>query len=687
MENLYKYFKRDISWLSFNYRVLLEAANKSLPIYERINFISIYSSNLEEFYRVRVADYRAVAYGDKEGDDSREEARQIIRDITEEVNKQLEDRIRIYDHSILPELKRNKILFYQTKQEVNPMHFPFIHQYFDDEIFPYLQPVPVKKGIIHTFLRDNRLYMAIRARKLEDWDAPFEYFTFKLPYSKVPRFIELPQQGDYYYIMYMEDIIKMNIHKIFPGYDVDSRYCFKISRDADIFIDDVISSKVNMETELKKKVKRRKIGTICRFVYDRKMPADFLQFLTEAFDIDASELVPGDKHLSLEDLRYLPNPNKALQINEKPQPMKLNFLNEKESIFHYVRKKDLLLHYPYHSFSHFIHFLYEAVHDPQCAEIMITQYRVAENSAVINTLVAAAQNGKKVTVFVELKARFDEENNLATAEMMKKAGIHIIYSIPGLKVHAKVVLVLRRNKNGLITTSYGCISTGNFNEQTANVYADTSLFTCNPGIIQDLRLLFSKLQGETIQSEFKRLLVAQFNLVPLLKQLIHHEIALAKAGKGGRIILKMNALQDTNMIDELYRASEAGVEIDLLIRGICCLIPNQPYSRHIRITRIVDSFLEHTRIWYFGNNGRPKVFLGSPDWMRRNLYRRIEAVTPVTDPDLKQELIDMLHIQLQENSNACWVDENLRNIFKFQPGDSPSRPQYVFYEYLKKKNK
>ena len=213
--------------------------------------------------------------------------------------------------------------------------------------------------------------MAIRARKLEDWDAPFEYFTFKLPYSKVPRFIELPQQGDYYYIMYMEDIIKMNIHKIFPGYDVDSRYCFKISRDADIFIDDVISSKVNMETELKKKVKRRKIGTICRFVYDRKMPADFLQFLTEAFDIDSSELVPGDKHLSLEDLRYLPNPNKALQINEKPQPMKLNFLNEKESIFHYVRKKDLLLHYPYHSFSHFIHFLYEAVHDPQLSLIHI----------------------------------------------------------------------------------------------------------------------------------------------------------------------------------------------------------------------------------------------------------------------------------------------------------------------------
>ncbi len=687
MKNLYKYFKRDISWLSFNYRVLLEAANESLPIYERINFVSIYSSNLEEFYRVRVADYRAIAYGNKEGDDSREEAKQIIQEITEEVNKQMEDRIRIYEQAILPELKRNHVLFYQTKQEVNPIHFPFIHQYFDDEIFPYLQPVPVKKGIIHTFLRDNRLYMAVRARKLGDWDAPFEYFTFKLPYSKVPRFIELPQQGDFYYIMYMEDIIKMNIHKIFPGYDVDSRYCFKISRDADIFIDDVISSKINMEKELKKKVKRRKIGAICRFVYDRKMSDDFLQFLIDAFDIDANELVPGDKHLNLEDLRYLPNPNKALQVNEKPQPMKLNFLNEKESMFHYVRRKDLLLHYPYHSFSHFIHFLYEAVHDPQCAEIMITQYRVAENSAVINTLIAAAQNGKKVTVFVELKARFDEENNLATAEMMKAAGIHIIYSIPGLKVHAKVVLILRRNKNAQITTSYGCISTGNFNEQTANVYADTSLFTCKPSIIQDLKLLFAKLQGEQVEPVFKRLLVAQFNLIPQLKRLIHHEIALAKAGKKGRIILKMNALQDTSMINELYRASEAGVEIDLLIRGICCLIPNQPYSRNIRITRIVDSFLEHARIWYFGNNGQPKIFLGSPDWMRRNLYRRIEAVTPITDPDLKQELTDMLTIQLQDNSRACWVDENLKNIFKYQPGISPSRPQYVFYDYLKKKNK
>ncbi len=686
MKNRYNYFKRDISWLSFNYRVLLEAADQALPIYERINFISIYSSNLEEFYRVRVADYWGITHGKKKGDYTQEEAAQIIKEITEAVNSQLEKRISIYNQ-LLPELRKNHVYFYQTKQEVNPIHFKFIHQYFDDEIFPYLQPVPVKKGIINTFLRDNRLYMAVRVRKLNDFDAPFEYFTFKLPYSKVPRFVELPKQGDNFYLMYMEDIIKMNIHKVFPGYDIDSRYCFKISRDADIFIDDVISSKINMEKELKKKVKRRKIGAVSRFVYDQKMPIDFLQFLTDAFGIEQNELVPGDKHLNLEDLKHLPNPNKALHVSELPQPMRLCVLEEKESMFHYVRKKDLLLHYPYHSFMHFIHFLYEAVHDPLCTEIMITQYRVAENSAVINALIAAAQNGKKVTVFVELKARFDEENNLATAEMMKTAGINIIYSIPGLKVHAKVVLVLRCNKAGQSTTSYGCISTGNFNEQTANIYADSSLFTCNTAIIQDLRLLFSLLQGENKEPRFKRLLVAQFNLVPQLKKLIHHEISLAKAGKGGRIILKMNALQDTCMIDELYKASEAGVEIDLIIRGICCLIPNQPYSQHIRITRIVDSFLEHTRIWYFGNGGQPKVFLGSPDWMKRNLYRRIEAVTPINDPDLKQELIDMLNIQLEDNSKTCWVNEKLQNIFKYKEGTIPSRPQYVFYDYLKEKNK
>ena len=387
----YQFFKRDISWLSFNYRVLLEADDDSLPLYERINFISIYSSNLEEFYKIRVADHKAIATGKTpEDDESVQSAIELVDEINREVNRQLEDRIRIYETKILPALRKHHIIFYQSRQ-VEDFHQEFVSRFFREEIFPYLAPVPVTKDRIISFLRDNRLYLAVRLYRKEVPDAKPEYFVMKLPYSKVPRFIELPKKGKDYYLMFIEDIIKANLTTIFPGYRVDSSYCIKISRDADILIDDA----------------------------------------------DRNELVPGDKHLNLEDLRHLPNPNPNLKPIQKPQPMKLNCLNERESVFDYVEQRDLLLHYPYHSFEHFIHFLYEAVHEPTVKEIMVTQYRVAENSAVINTLIAAAQNGKKVTVFVELKARFDEENNLATAAMMEKAGIRIIYSIPYRKLQRK----------------------------------------------------------------------------------------------------------------------------------------------------------------------------------------------------------------------------------------------------------
>lgn len=770
MENKYKYFKRDISWLSFNYRVLLEALDERLPLYERINFISIYSSNLEEFYKIRVADHKAVASGATESDEeSVQSARELVEEINREVNRQLDDRVRIYEQKILPALQKSHIIFYQDSH-VEPFHQQFIKDFFKEEIFPYLQPVPVSKDKIVSFLRDNRLYLAIRlypkeerkegegeegkererietredieereeraiksarerkeererneAREakegIEEKGSPILessrpplYFVMKQPYAKVPRFIELPCHEKNHYLMFVEDIIKANLNLIFPGYDVESCYSIKISRDADILIDDTASS-ADLVAQLKKKVKKRKIGDVCRFVYDRAMPHDFLDFLVDAFHIHRDELVPGDKHLNLEDLRHLPNPNKSLSNTskplpstgkplpsndksspnsggkslhspEKPKPMKLTILDEKESIFNYVARKDLLLYYPYHSFEHFIHFLYEAVHNPETREIMVTQYRVAENSAVINTLIAAAQNGKKVTVFVELKARFDEENNLATAEMMQAAGIKIIYSIPGLKVHAKVALIRRRGLNGEKIPSYAYISTGNFNEKTATLYADCGLFTCRKEIVNDLYNLFRTLQGKE-DPKFTTLLVARFNLIPELNRLIDREIALADQGKPARIILKMNALQDPTMIDRLYEASEHGVQIDLIIRGICCLIPDQPYSRNIRITRIVDSFLEHARIWYFGNGGNPKVFMGSPDWMRRNLYRRIEAITPVLDPDLRNSLIEMLTIQLADNQKACRVDAKLQNIFKKRtPGTPAIRAQYTLYNRL-----
>lgn len=682
METNYRYFSRDISWLSFNHRVLLEADDDTLPLYERINFIAIYSSNLEEFYQVRVAEHKAVASGGRSEDLTVEEAHHLIREITEIVNRQLDDRVRIYEQKILPALRARHIRFYQSRKEIPETCHAFVHRYFMEEVFPYLQPVKVEKGAVRMFLRDKRLYLAVRVRDRLTGEP--SYYILKMPYSKVPRFVELPREEGDYCLMFLEDVIKDNLGEIFPGYDVDCSYCCKTSRDADVFVDDVPPE--NVVEQLKEKVKKRKIGAICRFVYDRNMPDDFLGFLTDAFGISEEELVPGDKHLNLQDLAQLPNPDPERLSLSRPAPIRFPGMEkDRNFMYHSIARSDLLLYYPYHSFDHFIHFLYEAVHDPSCSEIMITQYRVAEHSEVINTLIAAAQNGKRVTVFVELKARFDEENNLATAELMRKAGIHIIYSIPGLKVHAKTALIWRRNSSGKRVRSYACISTGNFNEKTAKVYADIALYTCKEAIVTDLYRLFQFLKGEAEDPIFHKLLVARFNLLPQLKKLIRQEIIFARNGKGGRIILKMNALQDTAMIDELYRASEAGVEIDLIVRGICCLIPGEPFSRNIRVTRIVDSFLEHARVWYFGNGGKPRLFLGSPDWMRRNLYRRIEAVVPITNKDMRKELTYMLSLQLCDNKKACWVDNRLNNLFKRSDENSQVRAQYDFYGHLKNK--
>ncbi len=687
METEYRYFNRDISWLSFNYRVLLEANDEKLPLYERIKFISIYSSNLEEFYKVRVAEHQAVINGQGYCPEEVALARKTLEEITAEVNRQLEERVAIYERKIVPALEQNGIVFYQNSA-VREVHVAYIRNFFREEIFPYLQPVLVKCDETLTFLRDNRLYLVVRMYKKEEQpgEVPGEpaYFVLKLPYSKVPRFIELPPDGGKYYVMFIEDIIKANINMMFPGYRMDGAYCIKTSRDADILIDDAIFG--NIVEQVKKRVKKRKTGAICRFVYDREMPACFLDYLIRAFKIDRKELVAGDKHLNLEDLAHFPDPTGRMRQDHGLVPMKLRILDKKESVFKYIHKRDLLIHFPYHSFEHFIHFLYEAVHDPFTREIMLTQYRVAQNSAVINTLIAAARNGKKVTVFVELKARFDEEHNLATAQMMEEAGIHIIYSIPGLKVHAKVALVLRRDAKGIPVKSYGYISTGNFNEKTARLYADTGLFTGNEGVVEDLHNLFRHLRKEAAPPGFNHLLVTRFNLLTVLEKQIDEEIGYARQGKGGRIILKMNALQEKSMIDKLYEASLAGVKIDLIIRGICCLIPGEVFSRNIRITRIVDTFLEHTRIWYFGGGGSPKVYLGSPDWMRRNLFRRIEVVTPVYDEKLKREITAMLTIQLTDNRKACFVNNQLENIFKNDPGKEEIRCQYYFYRYLKNKN-
>lgn len=690
-ENLYTYFKRDISWLSFNYRVLLEAEDETLPIYERIKFLSIYSSNLEEFYEIRVAEHRGVIMKKKFTEDTDVSAEETLAEITREVNRQQREYYRIFSDKILPALHSKNIYLYQDSVPA-PFHQDFVRDFFNEEVFPFLAPVMIQTGEIKTFIRDRRLYLIVRMIKKSKhigepgYDPSFHYALMKIPFSKVPRFIELPEHNEKHYIMFIDDIIRANLSTIFPGYIIDSCYSIKISRDADIYLEE--EKGTDIIEKIRKKVNKRKIGDLSRFMYDKDMPEDFLEFVCKAFSIGKEDLVVGGRYHNLQDLSKLPNPLGKEVVQNVPVPMRVPFLDETASVLRAIKKKDILLHFPYQSFDYLIRMLMEAAFDPKVDEIKITQYRVAENSAVINALLSAAQNGKKVTVFVELKARFDEENNMTTAERMKQAGIQIIYSIPGLKVHAKVAIILRKDTaDGFKRRSFAYLSTGNFNERTAKVYSDMALLTANQEFVTDISKVFAVLEGKLSEPTFRHLLVARFNMVAELQRLIRQEIEHVKEGRVGRIILKMNGLHDKNMIDELYKASEQGVQIDLIVRGICCLVPNQPYSKNIRITRIVDMFLEHARIWYFYNDGKEDLYLTSADWMRRNLSRRIETAFPLLVPEIKKEVIDILDIQLKDNIKACFIDEQLHNNFKRDDNPVKVRSQLAIYEYLQNKNK
>lgn len=685
----YRYFKRDISWLSFNYRVLLEAKDERLPVYERIKFLSIYSSNLEEFYKVRVSGYHSSLLESIKRDESVEEALQTIIQINREVTAQEKEYYAIFNETILPELESYGVVLYQT-DKVEPFHQTYIEKYFNEEVFPYLQPMIIQKDDIHYFIQDGRIYQAVsllskKQQKQAD-DTPHAYAIIKIPYTRVPRFVELPPYEGKHYIIFIDDIIRANLPTIFPGYEIMDCYSIKISRDADFSLEN--EDQKDIAERILRKVRKRKIGAVTRFQYDRDMPDYFLKHLCEAYEIEDEELLPSGRYLDLADLMKFPNPIGDELRQKMPQPLRVPELEANNSILRVLRRQDLLVHFPYQSFDYLLRFLMQAAFDPKVLEIKVTQYRVAENSAVINSLISAAKNGKKVTVFVELKARFDEENNYFTSELMQQAGVKIIYSLPGLKVHAKLAYVRKRSNDPKVPIKgYAYLGTGNFNEKTARIYSDTGLLTSNQEIIRDIDEVFSVLEGNPHSHDFQHLLVAQFNMLPTIHQMIEQEITHVKNGGEGHIVLKMNSLEDKGMINALYRASEEGVKIDLIIRGICCLIPDQPFSRNIRITRIVDAYLEHARVWYFKNGGKENIYLTSADWMERNLHRRIEVAFPIYSEPLKRQIIDMLKIQLKDNRSAVWVDEHLNNLFKKEIAspDTPAiRAQEAIYEYLKK---
>lgn len=683
----YKYFKRDISWLSFNYRVLMEAKDASLPIYERIKFLSIYSSNLEEFYKVRVSGYHRAVMNNLERGKSIKKALRTITEINDEVTKQEKEYFNIFNNIILPGLEKENIILYQTEQ-VNDFHKSYIEKYFNEEVFPYLQPMIIQKGDIHSFIQDNRIYLSIHLQRrkgkkgLATNNEP-TYALMKIPNNQLSRFITLPSIDGKHYIMFIDDVIKANLKSIFPGYAIVECYSIKISRDADFSVEDIDQQYI--AEKILTKVRKRKIGAVTRFQYDSDMPEYFLNYLTEVYEIEEDELLKGNKYLNLADLISLPNPVGSSLVQQTPKPLRVPEFESNNSILSVLRKKDILLHFPYQSFDYLLRFLMQAAFDPKVLEIKVTQYRVAENSAVINSLISAAKNGKKVTVFVELKARFDEENNYISSELMHQAGIKVIYSLPGLKVHAKLAYVRKRSNNAeQPIKGYAYLGTGNFNEKTARIYSDKGLLTSNRDIIVEIDEVFNILEGHPQRAPFNHLLVAQFNMIPQIKAMIDTEINHVKDGNKGKIIIKLNSLEDKEMIDYLYKASEAGVEIDLIIRGICCLIPNQEYSKNIKITRIVDSFLEHSRIWYFRNNGNDDLYLTSADWMSRNLHRRIEVAFPILDSSIKAEIIDILNIQLADDTSAVWLDDNLNNIFKKGDNGGIVRAQRDTYEYLKR---
>lgn len=679
----YRYFERDLSWLAFNYRVLQEAKDKTSPLYERIKFLAIYNNNLEEFYKVRVAEHRSILTIDSTETQSEqvEKARQVLDRIHQEVTRQLTEFTEIFGE-ILPELESHNIILCDHNN-FNKEHQNYIEQYFNEEVLPYLQPMMIKENEINSFLRDNRVYISVRMYKRKDVEKlrP-KYAAIKLPYSKISRFIQLPETEEKHYIVFLDDIIKLNLKTIFPGYNIDRAFAIRVSRDADLMIEDELDG--DLVNKIKHSLSRRKTGSPSRFLHEKGMPSEMVKKIRHAFNIHKTDVVEGGHYLAMEDLFSFPNPFSPKLEIKKQNTVTAKAFETKKSLFKVVEKQDVLLQYPYHSYDYLIRFLMEASYDPYVEEIMVTQYRVASNSAVVNSLISAAQKGKKVTVFVELKARFDEELNLHFAFLMRDAGIKIIYSIPNLKVHAKIALVLRKNEQKKCP-SFAYLSTGNFNEKTARSYSDFGLFTSNNDIVDDLKEIFFHLNDRDYTPQFSKILVARFNLVPEMKRLIDNEIARAKAGKKARITIKMNSIEDPVMINKLYEASQAGVKIDMIIRGICCLIPGEKFSKNITIIRIVDSYLEHARIWHFYADGKDLVFMGSPDWMRRNLYRRIETVFPILNSSIKQQVLDYLQLELRDNVKGTFINNQLQDVKKDIP-QKPVRSQYAMFDYWEKQN-
>jgi polyphosphate kinase len=658
-------YNRDLSWLSFNYRVLCMAQKNTVPLYERIRFLSIFSSNLDEFFRVRMPAILAIHRLIKSKSLLTADETLTLHTLTQvqqEIKRQLEAFGQIFTGELLPALQQEHIHLYYN-EAIPAFHQSAVKHYFLTRVLAYIQPIWLHlRKPDSVFLENNALYLAV-AISPNISPATQEYALVNIPSTQLPRFATLPTQQEIHYLALLDDVIRENLDYIFPGYQINACHSIKITRNAETDMDEF---KGDILEQVEIFIKKRELGVPTRFLYDGAMPVLMQKLLTTYFDILPDEMVAGGRYHNLKDLADLPMPVHAPSFTyPKSTPSSIPPIDKAAHLLDLVQERDLLIHLPYQRYDYILRYFNEAAIDPQVKEIYITLYRVASGSQIVQALISAAQNGKQVTVFVELKARFDEENNIRWAKKMKAAGVKIIYSIPGLKVHAKIALVKR--KRGLQWDYTGLLATGNFNESTARFYTDHVLLTSHIGITQEMELLFLYLQSREQPLaygflSFQHLLVAQFNLVDRFTACIEREIAHAQAGNPASIIIKLNNLQEKQMIAQLYAASKAGVKIQLIIRGICCLIPGAPFSSNINVIRIVDRYLEHARVFIFHNNGAEEVYSGSADWMDRNLHRRIEVCFPIYDPFLRQQLKDIIAFQLADNTNAALLDAQMQQI-------------------------
>ena len=682
----YNYIDREKSWLTFNARVLQEANDENVPLLDRFRFLGIFSNNLDEFFRVRYAAIRRMSLESTETEKILGvPAEQLLKEITEIVIEQQSESLRILSE-IEKKLEKENI-FIISEKDISKDQEIFIHDYFIQKVSPAVVTIMLNDLEEFPLLKDTSGYLAVKLimnSKEKSDSKEIRYAVVEIP-NTVNRFVVLPSKSEKQYIILLDDVIRYNLNNIFNIFDYEniSAHMIKITRDAQLEFDSDLSK--SLIEKISSSVKERRVGEPVRFVYDQAIGKDTLEFFLKGMKIDSSDsIIPGGRYHNRRDYMNFPNLGRYDLLYRENIPLPISGLSLEGSILEKIKKKDYLLYAPYQSFSYIIKFLREAALDPKVASIKITLYRLAKNSQIVSSLINAAKNGKKVTVQIELQARFDEESNISYSEQMQTEGIELIFGVKGLKVHSKIC-VIERIEEGRVKR-YGFISTGNFNENSAKVYTDVTLFTSNTEILKDAAKIFDFFDVNYRVHRYKHLIVSPHYTRSRFNKLIEREILNAISGKEAYIKLKMNSISDFKMTDKLYEASKAGVKIQLIIRGICCLKPGvKGLSDNIEAISIVDNYLEHSRIYIFGNNGNPDVFISSADFMTRNLDARVEVTCPIYDEEIKKELIETFEIGWKANVKARIHSDDLKNVYRKRGDEKTFRAQLEMYNYYQKK--